>query len=162
MRVEVVEITGDMSARITAPRVRLGVKATMEKVQGLVWVDDVAVGAGVSVGHGYLVHGWEHEGGRRRVLPQPGSLVQSGTRRVRPGRTRGRRVPSRVERRNRSRFPNTEIFNLWIILLHSVAALLFDGEERPLWRLAAGRRVCRRRRDTLRRRLSRLVQHLDI
>lgn len=45
--VEVVEISGDVAAGVAAPGVRLRVEAPVEEVEGLVGVDNVAVGAGV-------------------------------------------------------------------------------------------------------------------
>jgi len=46
MRIKVVEISGDVTARVAAPWIRLGVEATVQEVQRLVRVDDVAVGTG--------------------------------------------------------------------------------------------------------------------
>ena len=47
MRVEVVEITGDIAARVATPRIGLGVEPAVQKVQGLVRVDNVAEGVAV-------------------------------------------------------------------------------------------------------------------
>lgn len=45
MSVEIIEITGHMSTRVTAPRVRLGVEASVQKIQRLIWIHNVAKSA---------------------------------------------------------------------------------------------------------------------
>ena len=46
VRVEIIEIRGEMTAGVTTPRVGLRVEAAVEKVEGLVWKDYAAGAAG--------------------------------------------------------------------------------------------------------------------
>lgn len=50
--IEVIEISSLMATSIASPWVGLGVKSFVQEVEGLVWVDYVAVGAYESGGRG--------------------------------------------------------------------------------------------------------------
>ena len=165
MRVEVVEITGDIAARVATPRIGLGVEPTVQKVQGLIRVDNVAEGAAVN-SVASVADRPRRKAARRawRALAHFGALcLLFGTRGFGVGRTRnGRRVMAGKMRRSRrpQRFPHAEIFNLRIFLfdtyLHRPTAqslhshLLLDRKEVSLRRLTTGWCMCWRRRHALR------------
>ena len=129
--IKIIEITAHMTARVTSPRVRIWVEASVKKVQSLVGINNITVCTGCTAAAATFAAVSQIKasicGGLMMERVVIVDLVTLSCRTCRPTswtRRSGSRPTSSTPRQHRGWFAYAQVLNLWIVIIYIVMLLL--------------------------------------